>query len=107
MTAVAVAVAAGLGTLVRAGVSRWLDRRRPLGTLVVNVAGSFAAGWLVAADAEAFTVVGTGALGALTTFSAVAVAAIERPESAGERALVTAALIGLPIGAAWCGLAWG
>lgn len=54
----------------------WLGRGFPYGTLLVNVLGSFAMGFLIAALEQNFLpnwplrhVVGLGFLGALTTFS--------------------------------------
>ncbi|BBW95332.1 fluoride efflux transporter CrcB [Geobacillus icigianus] len=62
------------GAICRYAVSRWGARRSPrlpLGTLIVNLLGSFLLGWLAgsgAADAEKL-LVGTGFMGAFTTFS--------------------------------------
>ncbi|WP_184317677.1 fluoride efflux transporter CrcB [Geobacillus subterraneus] len=62
------------GAMARYAVSRWAARRSPrfpLGTLIVNLLGSFLLGWLAgsgAADAEKL-LVGTGFMGAFTTFS--------------------------------------
>jgi CrcB protein len=84
--AAAAAVAAGgaLGALLRWGVAlataRWTAGgpwgHVPLGTVVVNVVGCFALAWLLSADAArgggssaVRLFLGTGLLGALTTFS--------------------------------------
>ncbi|MEM9606571.1 MAG: CrcB family protein [Actinomycetota bacterium] len=107
MTIVLVAVAAGIGTLTRVATAGRFDQRLPVGTLAVNTIGSFVLGRLVASGSDALTVLGTGGLGALTTWSAVAVGALARPGSAAERALVTSAMIALPVAAAWLGLASG
>jgi len=62
------------GAMARYAVSRWGMRhssRFPFGTLIVNLLGSFLLGWLAgsgAADAEKL-LVGTGFMGAFTTFS--------------------------------------
>ncbi|WP_031407781.1 fluoride efflux transporter CrcB [Geobacillus vulcani] len=62
------------GAICRYAVSRWAARRSPrfpLGTLIVNLLGSFLLGWLAgsgAADAEKL-LIGTGFMGAFTTFS--------------------------------------
>jgi CrcB protein len=82
MTAVLFVVAAAVGASVRYGVNRLVDRAgRPgwLGTLAVNVAGSFVLGALVGADVSAttLTVIGTGGCGALTTFSTFALDAVD------------------------------
>ena len=63
MTAwLALALAGGLGATARLLVSTWLPQ--PLGTLAVNVSGAFALGLL----GDSF-VLGTGFVGAYTTFS--------------------------------------
>ena len=80
----AVALGGAAGALARHGVSTAVAAafgpRFPLGTLVVNVAGSFAMGWLFALFAERVHVspemrllVMTGLLGAFTTFSTFSV----------------------------------
>ena len=76
----AVAVGGAVGALARHGISTAVVEafgpRFPLGTLIVNVAGSFAMGWLFALFAgrmdvspELRLLVTTGLLGAFTTFS--------------------------------------
>ena len=74
MTTVAlVALLAGTGAVARAAVTwRWnLPRGLPLGTLAVNVAGCLVLGVLQGSGLAppALTIVGTGLVGALTTFS--------------------------------------
>lgn len=96
-------VAAGIGTLVRAALRTWNDVMSvPLGTLAVNLVGSFLLGVSVAWDHPEVTVVGTAFLGSLTTFSTLAgeLADLER-----EPALVYGAgtVIG-GIALAWLGL---
>jgi CrcB protein len=73
------------GSLARYGVGGWLDpgHELPLGTLLVNLPGSFALGALLAvlalrgddsgARREARLLLGTGVLGGYTTYSALAV----------------------------------
>jgi len=75
-TFVAVVGAGALGALARAAVSRAVQARWPrrgAGTLVVNVLGAAALGaWLGAGarlDGALLAIVGTGFLGAFTTFS--------------------------------------
>jgi CrcB protein len=63
---------AAVGTLARAVLGRRLNRSFPAGTLLVNVTGSFALGLLHNAAPGALTALGTGGLGAYTTFSAFA-----------------------------------
>lgn len=77
MTATLFIVAAGLGAAARLRINQygwtWIS------TLVANTLGSFLLGWLLAsAPAEStVTVVGTGFLGSLTTFSMFALEATE------------------------------
>ena len=74
-----VALAGALGALARFGVHGLVQSRTasrfPFGTVVVNLTGSFVLGLLVGLvtyqglDADVRTVVGTGFIGAYTTFS--------------------------------------
>ena len=74
-----VALAGALGALARYGVHGIVQSRTasqfPYGTVVVNLTGSFVLGLLVGLvayqglDADVRTVVGTGFIGAYTTFS--------------------------------------
>jgi CrcB protein len=73
------------GSLARYGIGEWLNpgHELPVGTLLVNVTGSFALGALLAvlalrgddsgARREARLLLGTGLLGGYTTYSALAV----------------------------------
>lgn len=71
--------AAGAGAVARAALGGRLQRRSglawPVGTFVVNISGSFALGIVVGLAVHhgfgdgARTIVGTGGLGAYTTFS--------------------------------------
>ncbi len=74
ITAVAFVVAAGVGALARAEAGRRWNRPDGLavGTLVVNVSGSFLLGLLSELTPPAITILGVGALGAYTTFSSFA-----------------------------------
>lgn len=77
-----VALAGALGALSRFGLERAVSARRwarfPLGTLMVNLSGSFALGILVGLatahglDPEVRRILGPGFLGAYTTFSTYA-----------------------------------
>ncbi|MFB6122533.1 MAG: CrcB family protein [Haloferacaceae archaeon] len=94
-----------LGALARYVVDRRLTGR--LGTVVVNVVGSVALGFLTATslDSSAMLVAGTGFCGAFTTFSSFAVTVAEFVES-GELRLaawyaggtLAAALVGVVVG---------
>ena len=72
---IGVGLAGGLGAIGRfvvdGSVAQRVATAFPLGTLVVNLSGSFVLGLLVGAtlDSDAFRVAGTGLIGAYTTFS--------------------------------------
>jgi CrcB protein len=83
-----VALGGTIGTLARYGIGEWLDAGGsiPLGTLAVNVTGSFLLGALLASLAArsddvggggrrraSRLLLGTGLLGGYTTYSALAV----------------------------------
>ena len=112
----AIAVGGAAGALARHGVSTAIaaafGSRFPLGTLVVNVAGSFAMGWLYALFAERMHVtpemrllVMTGLLGAFTTFSTFSVETLALIQSgrwlAGAGNVLSS--VALCIAAAWLG----
>jgi CrcB protein len=76
MTALLVALGAALGAPLRFALATALDEERfPWGTLLVNVAGSFLLGFLVAEGANGhwLALLGTGFCGGFTTYSAFAV----------------------------------
>jgi|TARA_Y100001949_G_scaffold55648_1_gene46742 CrcB protein len=106
---------AGAGAALRwLAADRWPGGHR--GTLLVNVLGAFLLGLLAGSDASAatLTVVGTGGLGALTTFSRLAQDAVDLAESsddtsAGMRSpgvpvLYLGTTLVLGLAAAWLGL---
>lgn len=103
MTAMLFVIAAGAGAGLRHVVNRtghgWL------GTLAVNVVGSFLLGWVVAAEpaASTVTVIGTGLLGSFTTFSMFALEVAE----AGlvQRVAIVTGSVALGVGAAALGFA--
>lgn len=79
----------------------------PVGTLVVNVTGSFLLGLLAPVGNPTMTILGIGALGACTTFSSFArdaVALAERRQFA-QLALYLGASCGLAVAAAAAGIA--
>jgi len=98
-------IAAGLGAMVRHRVN--LLGGRWAGTLGVNVAGSFALGWLVVSrpSDDVVTIVGIGFLGTLTTFSMFALEATEG--SPRHRVTVAGAMLTCGLAAAAAGYAIG
>jgi CrcB protein len=70
---IAVALAGGLGAAARlvvdGTISARVSGRMPWGTAVVNVAGSFLLGLVVALGPQGEAAIGTGFLGGFTTFS--------------------------------------
>lgn len=74
-TIVAVGALGGLGAVARFGLDGLISGRLrsefPFGTLIVNVLGAFVLGLLVGAavSSTAYTLIGTGWVGAFTTFS--------------------------------------
>jgi CrcB protein len=93
VTALAVGIGGAAGAVSRYAVSLAIERRA-IDTLLVNVAGSFALGFVlgVGLDGPARLALGVGFCGAFTTFSSFAVETVGFAEG-GEWA--TAALNGL------------
>ncbi len=75
LVAVAVAFVGGAGAVARflldGAVSSRLRSKLPYGTLAVNVTGAFVLGALAGAalDSDSYLILGTGLVGAFTTFS--------------------------------------
>ena len=101
----------GLGAVARflldGAVSSRLGRGFPFGTLVVNVSGSFVLGVLVGLtlSGDSYRILGTGLLGAFTTFSTWAFESHRLGED-GELRLGLANFavsLVLGVGAAWAG----
>lgn len=101
----------GLGALARFGldgaVAGALGREFPYGTLTVNLVGAFGLGILVgiAADTHVYRLLGTGLVGAFTTFSTWSLES-HRLGEAGELhlgALNLAISLVLGVLAAWAG----
>lgn len=112
----AVAVGGAVGALARHGATTAMATafgpRFPLGTLTVNVAGSFAIGWLFALFAgrvdispELRLLVTTGLLGAFTTFSAFSMETLVLLQAGRWLAGAANVLlsVALCLGAAWLG----
>ena len=109
IVAVAFAVAAAAGACARGALLVRFNPLRglPWGTLAVNVSGSFALGVAVELAPPWLTVVGTGALGAYTTFSTFALEVVRLVEE-GDRALAAAyvtVMLTACVAVAWLGLA--
>ena len=113
-----VAVGGALGALARHALTLWAARMYPafpLGTLGINVVGSFLLGLTVAltlrgAVPEAWRVAfGTGFLGAFTTFSTFSVDTVRLLQAGEGRALGLYLLgnVGLGLLAAFAGMALG
>ena len=108
ITATAFVVAAAAGAVCRFALGHTLNRPRRVayGTVVVNVTGSFALGILHGLSGPAATIVGTGAIGAYTTFSSFARDAVALVEAGrpGAAAGYVAATCAACVAAAWTGL---
>jgi CrcB protein len=113
-----VALGGALGSVSRyavaLGVMRWLGTGFPWGTLLINVAGSFAIGLLAAlatsdgrpalgADARAFVMIGI--LGGFTTFSSFSLEtlALARSGALGAAAANAGLSLALCLAAVWLG----
>jgi CrcB protein len=108
ITALGFVVAAALGAASRGAILVRLNalHRLPWGTLVVNISGSFALGWVVGIAPPWLTVIGTGALGAYTTFSTFALEVVRLLEDGEPKLAVlhVALMLTACVGAAWIGL---
>jgi CrcB protein len=117
MTVLLVAVAGALGALARFAVHGLVQSRTasrfPFGIFVVNMVGSFMLGIVVGlvvaqgVDPDLRVVVGTGFIGAYTTFSTFSYDTVGLWESGATRAALVNALgsVGLGLVAATAGLA--
>jgi CrcB protein len=114
MSAAPYLVAAGgaVGAVLRHELARRLDRddgALPVGTLAVNVLGSFVLGFVTAVGASDRTLllVGTGACGAFTTFSSFSFDTVslwidrDRPATAALNAGLTLGAALGAVGAGW------
>lgn len=110
----ALLVAAGgfCGAVSRYAVSAWFAARVrslfPYGTFAINIAGSFALGWLAGAHAAqpAYLLIGTGFMGAFTTFSTLKTESVQLAQRGawGAFALYLGASYGVGFTAAFAGL---
>ncbi len=110
MTAIAFLCAAAVGACARYALVAWLGERYgerfPWGTIAVNLSGSFALGVITGLvlhhglSSEVRTAVGTGGLGAYTTFSAFSTDTIALVE--GDRASLSLALRNVAITIVGC-----
>ncbi|HTN24864.1 MAG TPA: fluoride efflux transporter CrcB [Solirubrobacteraceae bacterium] len=108
---VAVGVLGGIGSIARfvldGAVARRLGRDFPYGTLAVNVSGALALGVLVgvAISGDGYRLIGTGVLGAYTTFSTWMLETHRLAEDGRLRlgALNIVVSLALGVGAAWLG----
>ena len=110
-----VGVVGGLGALARfaldGAVSAGVGREFPWGTLVVNLVGAFGLGVVVgtSASSDAYRLVGTGLIGAFTTFSTWTFESHRLGEDGELRAGILNLLLSLALGlaVAWAGRALG
>ncbi|MEM8923550.1 MAG: CrcB family protein [Actinomycetota bacterium] len=98
--------AAMVGAMVRFGLATRFNGTFPTGTLLTNLAASFALGAVTGLDDAANTIVGIGLLGALSTWSTVANEAAEmaRDRQGLQATLYVWATTSSGIVAAWLGL---
>lgn len=104
-TAMCFVALAGSGTALRwLATDNWPGGHR--GTLVVNVVGAFALGLLGGWTGPGLTVIGTGGLGSLTTFSTFAADTTTLASGPGGVAAVrhVVGTLLLGVAAAWLGL---
>jgi len=107
--AVLVGIGGALGALCRHSLATAVDREAiPLGTLIVNVVGSFVLGLVtLATPSEGVALlVGVGVCGAFTTFSSFAVETVRLWESGRPLVAVGNAVANLVGALAAVGLAW-
>jgi fluoride exporter len=104
-----VALGAAIGAPLRYLASAKFDRAWPLGTLAVNVAGSFVLGLCVAwsLNENALAFIGVGFCGGLTTYSGFAVQTADRLMDHHSRRLGAAyAVITVVVSIAACALGY-
>lgn len=99
-----------LGALLRQYVSSQVDESElPLGTVIVNIGGTFLLGFVtfLGMESEWLLLLGTGVAGSFTTFSSFSVETI-RLWDTGERFRAVGYAVGTFVGAIFAlGVAWG
>lgn len=107
LTALAFLVVAGVASVVRLVLRGAVPAPAgfPLGTLAVNLAGSFLLGLIATWEAPTATIVGTAGIGALTTFSTLSSEVVmlwggRRPLAVAYAVVTIAGGVGL----AWLGI---
>ena len=106
-----IAMGGFLGAAARYAMVSWVSARRPaglpLGTLLVNVIGTFLLGWMAGAGVGERTALflGTGFMGAFTTFSTFKLECVELFRRGEKRSgfLYMGLMYALGIGAAFLG----
>ncbi len=106
MTTVLFLLAAGVGAAIRFSLAVRLNRRLPIGTFCANLAAAFALGVFAPLGAELDPLVRIGLLGALSTWSTLALEVSEmlRRNERSEAWIYLAATVVSGVGAAWLGL---
>lgn len=118
LTALAGGIGAALRFIIDGLVARRVRSRIPVGTLLINVTGSFLLGLMVALAtdhsglSELRTVLGTGLLGGYTTFSTASVETVNLARGDGPRAAAVAVgyaalMLVLGLAAGWLGFLLG
>lgn len=100
---------AAIGAILRYLTYEFVDAGElPIGTLTVNVAGSFVLGFVtfLGAGPDALLFVGTGACGSYTTYSSFSFDVVRLWETGSRRYAATFALLNLVGALAAIGLAW-
>lgn len=107
MTVLLVALGAAVGAPLRFAWGHVADGRWPLGTLLVNTLGSALLGFFsgVALGGDSLALLGVGFCGGLTTWSGLAVQAVDRGSRLGSAYLAVTVLLAL--GACFGGFAVG
>lgn len=116
MLFVGVALAGGLGAGLRFAVDAWIKKRHtstlPLGTMAINISGSFLIGAVAALalggviSEELRLALGVGLLGGYTTFSTASIEAMRLLEQREHRASAIAALGTLVLGTLSAAIGW-